>query len=62
MNPLCPRCSGEMTKTEVPRIAFHCGPCREMIQFFHVRTDADAQRFFRPSDDAKVIRPMSVAV
>jgi hypothetical protein len=51
-----------MTKTEVPRIAFHCGPCREMIQFFHVRTDADAQRFFKPSDDAKVIRPMSVAV
>jgi hypothetical protein len=51
-----------MTKTEVPRIAFHCGPCREIIQFFHVRTDEDAQRFFRPSDDAKAVRLMPVAV
>jgi hypothetical protein len=44
-----------MAKTEAPRVTFHCGPCREAIQFFNVRAAADAQRFFRSSDDAKVI-------
>jgi hypothetical protein len=62
MNPHCPRCSGEMAKTEVPRVTFHCGPCRETIQFFNVRAGADAPRFVNSPDDARAIRPISVAM
>jgi hypothetical protein len=54
MNLLCLSCSKEMSRTEVPRITFNCGPCRETIQFFDVRAEEDrTKRFFGPSVAAR---------
>lgn len=41
MNPHCPSCLNEMSKTASSRNMFRCEPCREIIQFFEVRQDRD---------------------
>jgi hypothetical protein len=57
MKLLCLNCSKEMSKTEVPRTTFSCGPCRETTLFFKIRTDEErTKRFFGPSV-AETIRP-----
>ena len=43
MNPLCPSCSNEMSKTNSSRNMFRCEPCREIIQFFDLWQDRDTQ-------------------
>jgi tRNA(Ile2) C34 agmatinyltransferase TiaS len=52
MNPLCPSCSNEMSKTASSPNMFRCEPCREIIQFFDVWRDRDT----RPQGD--VARPI----
>jgi tRNA(Ile2) C34 agmatinyltransferase TiaS len=47
MNPLCPSCLNEMSKTASSRNMFRCEPCREIIQFFDVWRDRDT----RPQGD-----------
>jgi tRNA(Ile2) C34 agmatinyltransferase TiaS len=49
MNPLCPSCLNEMSKTASARNMFRCEPCREIIQFFDVWPDRDT----RPPRDVK---------
>ena len=49
MNPLCPNCLNEMSKTTSSRNMFRCEPCREIIQFFDVWQDRDT----KPSRDVK---------
>ena len=55
MNPLCPNCLNEMSKTASSRNMFRCEPCREIIQFFDVWQDRDT----KPSRDVK--RPIDQA-
>ncbi|MBR1192506.1 hypothetical protein JQ609_17610 [Bradyrhizobium sp. AUGA SZCCT0169] len=49
MNPLCPNCLNEMSKSASSRNMFRCEPCREIIQFFDVWQDRDT----KPPRDAK---------
>ena len=49
MNPLCPSCLNEMSKTASVRNMFRCEPCREIIQFFDVWRDRDS----KPPHDVK---------
>jgi tRNA(Ile2) C34 agmatinyltransferase TiaS len=55
MNPLCPSCSKEMSKTSSSRNMFRCEPCREIIQFFDLWQDRDTE----PPRDVK--RPVERA-
>jgi tRNA(Ile2) C34 agmatinyltransferase TiaS len=49
MNPLCPACTNEMS-TASSRNMFRCEPCREIIQFFDIGTNAyDAEQRLKPS-------------
>ena len=43
MNPLCPSCLDEMSKTASARAMFRCEPCREIVLFFDVWQDNDSQ-------------------
>ncbi len=43
MNPLCPSCSSEMSKTSSSPNMFRCEPCREIIQFFDLWQDRDTE-------------------
>ena len=56
MNPLCPSCLNEMSKTTSSPNMFHCEPCREIILFFDVRQDRDTGpplRVKSPADDVR---------
>jgi len=55
MNPLCPSCLKEMSKTASSRNMFRCEPCREIIQFFDLWQDRDTsvpRPVKRPADRA----------
>jgi len=55
MNPLCPSCLKEMSKTASSDNMFRCEPCREIIQFFDLWQDRDT----RPTKPVK--RPVERA-
>lgn len=49
MNPLCPSCLNEMSKSNSSRNMFRCEPCREIIQFFDLWQDRDTPPPPRPA-------------